>query len=109
MAAIAPIDHSRWPSGGASRHHAWVEPGQFARLTVTFIQDKEGSAVVRLPNGSKTTVAYDVLRPAGGVVHFVDDSAHCGQCDWEALATGSRTEAEDRFLSHFAEAHQTTA
>lgn len=65
-----------------------MQPGQVALLPVTFIEDRAGRALVRLPNGSKTTVGLEALaaQPARG--HFVArDSGpggvvHCLECDW---------------------------
>ena len=90
----------------AIRQSEWVESGQFARIGVTFIEDRAGHAVVRLPNGSKTTVDYEVLQPAGGAVHFVNSTAYCQDpaCDWEATAA-SRPEAELRYLEHHEAVH----
>lgn len=62
-------------------------------LPVTFIDDRNGHALVRLPNGTKTSVGYDALdeRPAWG--HFVADQGgpggvvHClatEACHWSA-------------------------
>lgn len=39
-----------------------METSQLATVGVTFIEDRNGRALVRLPNGSKTSIAYDALR-----------------------------------------------
>ena len=38
-----------------------LEPGDVASLFVQFIEIRDGAAVVRLPNGSKTTVPPEAL------------------------------------------------
>ena len=43
---------------------AQYQDGQWASLLVCFIEDRNGKALVRLPNGSKTSVEYKALRPA---------------------------------------------
>jgi hypothetical protein len=40
-----------------------LEPGAWAALCVQYLEDRDGRALVRLPNGSKTTVASGALRP----------------------------------------------
>lgn len=40
-----------------------MEPGDDATVEVSFIEDRNGRALVRLPNGSKTSLAYSVLTP----------------------------------------------
>ena len=83
------------------------EAGDLATLGVVFIQDRDGQALVRLPNGSKTTVDYGALRRVGGPVHFVRDptgegaTAYCQSCDWEAHRA-TRAAAEDAFVQHVA-------
>lgn len=89
-----------------------VGPGALAVLHVTFIEDRAGRAIVRLPNGSKTTLDYDALRVLGGSVHFVakvdrtGETAWCQEqgCGWHHEA-GSRAEAEDEYIAHLVEAH----
>ena len=89
-----------------------LEPGELASLGVTFIEDRDGRAIVRLPNGSKTTVDYDGLRAIGGSVHFVRTSAGTGEsawchkvdCEWTVEAP-SRNEAEDAYLAHLDAEH----
>lgn len=45
--------------GGEARY----EQGQWASVLVQFIEDRNGRALIRLPNGSKTSVDYEALRP----------------------------------------------
>jgi hypothetical protein len=40
-----------------------LEPGQWATVRVQFIEDRAGRALVRLPNGTKSSIAYDALNP----------------------------------------------
>lgn len=35
-----------------------MEPGDVASVLVVFIEDRDGRALVRLPNGSKTSLPY---------------------------------------------------
>lgn len=48
----------------SGRGDSQYQEGQWASLLVHFIEDRNGRALVRLPNGSKTSVDYDALRPA---------------------------------------------
>jgi hypothetical protein len=89
-----------------------LEPGELATLAVTFVEDREGRAIVRLPNGSKTTLDYDALRPLGARVDFVrsprgsEETAWCREdgCAWSGQAP-TRTAAEDAFIEHMRTAH----
>ncbi|HVM35599.1 MAG TPA: hypothetical protein VM784_09660 [Actinomycetota bacterium] len=87
-----------------------IKPGDFATLGVVFIEERGGLALVRLPNGSKTTVEFGVLRPLGGPVHFVqdlggpDETAYCQACDWVHHAA-KRFQAEDAYITHFFAEH----
>lgn len=81
------------------------DPGDLAFLGSTFIEERDGRALVRLPNGSKTSLSYDALRAVGGPVHFVDNGAdqvtvHCQLCDWSNRTT-RRVLAEDAWMVHF--------
>lgn len=38
-----------------------MEPGDVASVLVMFIEDRNGRVLVRLPNGSKTSLPYDSL------------------------------------------------
>lgn len=54
-----------------------MEPGQLCRVVATFIEDRDGRALVRLPNGSKSSVPYGAIEGAQARAHFVaspDDS-----------------------------------
>lgn len=42
-------------------------------MGVVFFDDRDGRALVRLPDGSKTTVDFDALTLDAGIVHFVKD------------------------------------
>jgi len=59
-----------------------LDPGKLLALRVTFIEDRNGRAIVRLPNGSKTTVDYDGLRPIGASAHLVRTRAGMGESVW---------------------------
>ncbi len=84
------------------------QPGQFAYLGVVFFDERDGRALIRLPNGSKTTVDFDALALDSGIVHFVRDPAgeraHCGECDWQATAS-SRVRAQEVYRQHHLQAH----
>lgn len=88
-----------------------LEPGELANLGVTFIEDRNGRAILRLPNGSKTTVDYDALRLVGGSVHFVravgtGETAWCGEqdCGWSYVGA-TRVAAEDAYVEHLEQQH----
>ena len=93
-----------------------MEPGALAKITVVFVEDRNGCALVRLPNGSKTSLGYDALTTVGGHVHFVRggspeepaETANCLDCGWETTAP-SRVEAEERLIEHLASAHTNSA
>jgi hypothetical protein len=40
-----------------------LEPGQWALVRVQFIEDRAGRALVRLPNGTKSSLDYGTLDP----------------------------------------------
>jgi hypothetical protein len=88
------------------------DPGELLALRVTFVEDGAGRAVVRLPNGSKTTLDHDCLRAIGGSVHFVrgsfgsTETAHCVEqgCGWSRQAA-TREAAEDVYVTHLTDAH----
>jgi hypothetical protein len=40
-----------------------LQPGQWALVRVKFIEDRAGRALVRLPNGTKSSLDYDTLEP----------------------------------------------
>lgn len=92
---------------------AQVEPGQLALVPVTFIEEREGLAVVRLPNGSKTTLAFDALEAAAGFGHYVPDddgsgvTAHCLHCHGDGWSTHEVRwiDAHRALVSHEASSH----
>jgi hypothetical protein len=65
-----------------------VESGRIGMVPVVFIEDRGGRALVRLPNGSKTSLAYNSLTETDARGHFIperDDSAvtaYCLDCEW---------------------------
>ena len=67
-----------------------MEEGEFASVVVQFLEDRNGRALVRLPNGSKTSVAYDAIVPTGvDGIHIVmcgagPNEVFCQRCDWHA-------------------------
>jgi hypothetical protein len=79
-------------------------------LGVVFIEERNGRALVRLPNGSKTSVLRSCLRPKAGRVHFARDlegegeTVYCQACEWSVHAP-TRVEAEDSYLVHVAASH----
>jgi hypothetical protein len=86
-----------------------LTPGQPAGMIVTFIEERAGRAIVRLPNGSKTTVDLDSLRPRPGRVHFVRmegtaEEAWCQICDWSGRGA-TRIDAENEYFQHVADDH----
>ncbi len=96
------------PHGNTELPAENFEPGQFARLGVVFFDERDGRALVRLPNGSKTTVDFDALALDAGIVHFVRGSvgerAHCGECEWQSTAS-SCVGAEELYRHHYLKAH----
>ena len=80
-----------------------MEPGELATTTVTFLEERDGRALVRLPNGSKTSIAFDALAPLGVSAHLVrgdDATAHCSACDW-AVTSESWTVAVEAATEHW--------
>ena len=69
-----------------------VKPGQLCSVVATFIEDRNGRALVRLPNGSKTSIPYGSAAEAPAQGHFVpaqDDSSvsvYCSHDDWSDVA-----------------------
>lgn len=100
---------SRFVTAGALAAPSALEPGQFLRLGATFIESRGGRAIVRLANGSKTTLDFDGLVVGAGPVDFVRNTngigerAYC-QCGWETDAP-TRLEAEERFRTHSSQDH----
>lgn len=50
-----------------------MESASIAMVPVIFIEDRGRRALVRLPNGSKTSLAYASLTKTGARGHFVAD------------------------------------
>jgi hypothetical protein len=48
-----------------------VDEGQVALIPVTYLEDRHGRALVRLPNGSKTSVQPEALSPLQARGHFI--------------------------------------
>ena len=48
-----------------------LETGHWASILVQYLEDRNGRAVVRLPNGSKTSIGHDALHSV-----LVEYSAH---------------------------------
>lgn len=86
-----------------------MEPGQLCRVVATFVEDRNGRALIRLPNGSKTSVHYGSLSSSAARGHFVpaqDDSSvqvFCGDDEWSATAVDFN-EAAAKLAAH-AETH----
>ena len=51
-----------------------MDPGQLALIPVTFVEDRAGRALVRLLNGSKTSIDYDALNVRPALAHFTRSS-----------------------------------
>lgn len=48
-----------------------MQSSEVCHVVATFIEDRNGRALVRLPNGSKTSIEYGALLPQGVRAHFV--------------------------------------
>jgi hypothetical protein len=65
-----------------------VESGRIAIVPVVFIEDRGGHALVRLPTGSKTALAYNSLTETGARGHFLPERdgsaviAYRADCEW---------------------------
>ena len=112
------VDEECGAGGCPSRTRAYVaatprsiEPGQLVRLTGTFFEERSGRAMIRLPNGAKTTVDFGALVADAGSVHFVRQSdgsgetAWCTACDWHVDAS-NRVEAEELYRGHWLRSHR---
>jgi len=57
-------------------------------VPVVFLEDRGGRALVRLPNGSKTSLPYNCLTETRAGGHFVPEhdgsavTAYCLDCEW---------------------------
>ncbi|MEV6266520.1 hypothetical protein AB0L64_05100 [Kribbella sp. NPDC051936] len=82
-----------------------MKPGQLCRVVATFIEDRNGRALVRLPNGSKTSIPYDAIESRGARAHFIpaqDGSTVTVLClddDWSGEGSGF-LEAAKLLLAH---------
>lgn len=78
-----------------------MEPGQLCSVVATFIEDRGGRALLRLPNGSKTSVSYGSVTPQAARAHFIpaqDDSTvevFCSDDDWSTVARDYNTAADE--------------
>jgi len=87
-----------------------VDAGRVANVPVVFIEERSGRALVRLPNGSKTSLAYNSLAETSARGHFVaepDDSAvtaYCRDCSWSHRDQSWR-DACQRLAEHADELH----
>ena len=100
------------------KYHRWgsdpavfgaMDPAQLAAVIVTFIEERDGCALVRLPNGSKTSFDYNALEPLPAWGHFVptDDgvTVWCAERDdWNAHAA-TWDAAQDALMAHQTESH----
>jgi hypothetical protein len=74
----------RWGQG----HNVTVESGRIAMVPLAFIEERGGRALVRLPNGSKTSLAYNSLTETQARGHFIPEHdgsavpACCLDCEW---------------------------
>ncbi|MCP3995018.1 MAG: hypothetical protein GY722_08130 [bacterium] len=70
-----------------------MKQGEFATVAVQFIEERNGRALVRLPNGSKTSLAFDALDAQGVHAHLPasgggTNEAYCSECDWTITKDG---------------------
>ena len=70
-----------------------MEPGEFAIVAVQFIEERNGRALVRLPNGSNTSIAFDALAAQRVRAYLPADGggpndASCSACDWKTTEDG---------------------
>jgi hypothetical protein len=89
-----------------------VESGQLCNVVATFIEDRNGRALVRLPNGSKTSVPYGAATEVPARGHFVpaqDDSSvsvYCLDDDWSDIAPDFNHATD--LLVHHTQGHPST-
>ena len=100
---LSPVEMTA-DTGAMSEHE--FEAAQLVHIGTVFIEERDGKALVRLPNGSKTTVRMSALRPlASAGLHFtrnVEDEGEgvrCLACGWHEVFQ-SRVEAEDIAITH---------
>jgi hypothetical protein len=90
-----------------------MEPGQFAAIPVTFLEDRDGRALVRLPNGSKTRLPYGAMSELPGRGHVTpgtddtDMTVWCRDCDWSRTGPGWWS-VLNALSEHHAEDHRGT-
>lgn len=82
-----------------------MKPGQLCAVVATYIEDRNGRALVRLPNGSKTSIPHGSYVADSVRGHFVpaqDDSyvdVFCLDDNWSAQG-GDFAQAADRLREH---------
>jgi hypothetical protein len=65
-----------------------MQRGELCQVFATFLEDRDGRALVRLANGSKTSVAYESVIPQVVRGHFVPSpdgstvTVRCLDDDW---------------------------
>ncbi len=91
-----------------------MDPSQVALLPVTFIEERNGKALVRLPNGSKTSVQFDALDVQPLWAHFVVSrsgsgvTVYCGDCR-QGEESPDWPEALVRLRDHYRQSHPDAA
>ena len=89
-----------------------MQPGELCSVTATFIEDRSGRALVRLPNGSKSSVPYGALIGLNVRGHFVPSldgtevNVFCLDDDWSDLAPDFNQAAG--LLQRHSETHSTS-
>jgi hypothetical protein len=79
-------------------------------VPVVFIEDRGGRALVRLPNGSKTSLAYNSLTETRARGHFVPErdgsgvTAYCLDCEWSQHELQWR-DASEGLAQHTSDEH----
>ena len=86
-----------------------MERGDLASIVVTYLEDREGKALVRLPNGSKTRVDPGALMLLPGRGHLQRSDAGqvkvwCEDCDWHEVTVGGH--AAQAALAAHQDAHE---
>lgn len=86
-----------------------MQSGEVCHVIATFIEDRDGRALVRLPNGSKTSVDYGALIAQEARAHFIpaEDGSSvrvlCLDDDWSD--DGEDFTDAARLLQRHAETH----
>jgi hypothetical protein len=79
-------------------------------VPVVFIEDRGGRALVRLPNGSKTSLGYNSLTETDARGHFIPEhggsavTAYCLDCEWSQREP-QWCDACERLARHIQEDH----